>query len=52
MEELSSKTQNERGEWSSDTQLVKQQRWEAAWFLVQFVSYTLLRNVHSIDRWQ
>eukprot|EP00210_Caulerpa_lentillifera_P004179 g3985.t1 len=33
MEELSSKTQNERGEWSSDSQVVKQHRWEAAWYL-------------------
>ena len=34
MEELSSKTQNERGEWTSESQVVQQQRWEAAWFLV------------------
>lgn len=33
MEELSSKTQNERGEWTSESQIVQQQRWEAAWFL-------------------
>lgn len=33
MEELSSKTQNERGEWTSESQVVTQQRWEAAWYL-------------------
>jgi len=34
MEELSSKTQNERGEWTSESQVMQQQRWEAAWYLV------------------
>eukprot|EP00210_Caulerpa_lentillifera_P000188 g183.t1 len=33
LEELSSKSQNERGEWSSESRVVNQQRWEAAWYL-------------------
>ena len=42
MEELSSKTQNERGEWTSESQVVQQQRWEAAWFLVTHSTWAMM----------
>ena len=34
LEEQSVKIKNERGEWTSETQITQQQRWEAAWYLV------------------